>query len=347
MAFCYQVFILYLLKPELNNEYFSGTINTTVTSGITMRTEDNDCLNQAGRIISVPIADISNATGLVTKYNSLSDTAKANMISYKNRNKGGCATPQTDGYGNTSYNALDFGSVNADDGKLNFPDSGDFVDATQKFYSEITGTTANGIGVNVSFIGNYNPVLDLNGVAFKALTSDANDALESDFQLLNAYITQGFESGDNFVDVTLGRHVTSWGEATFIPIGMNGLVTNALDLTKLRAPGSSIRDALMPTEQITFATQIDDWSIEAYYQFSSEAINIDPKDHFLKRYCNRRWTSLLASGAYSMESNIGYDTHCTYAYNEIGDSGAGNTCNQASSDAHHANRAYYDTEGLF
>ena len=43
---------------ELNNEYFSGTINTTVTSGITMRTEDNDCLNQAGRIISVPIADI-------------------------------------------------------------------------------------------------------------------------------------------------------------------------------------------------------------------------------------------------------------------------------------------------
>ena len=48
-----------------------------------------------------------------------------------------------------------------------------------------------------------------------------------------------------------------------------------------------------------------------------------------------------------MESNIGYDSHCTYAYNEIGDSGAGNTCNQASSDAHHANRSYYDTEALF
>ena len=160
------------------------------------------------------------------------------MISYQNETRWLCNS-QTDGYGNTSYNALDLGSVNADDDKLNFPDGGDFVDATQKFYSEITGTTANGTGVNVSFIGNW-PVLDLNGVAFKALTSDANDALESDFQLLNAYITQGFES-DNFVDVTLGRHVTSWGEATFIPIGMNGLVTNALDLTKLRAPGSSIR----------------------------------------------------------------------------------------------------------
>ena len=165
--------------------------------------------------------------------------------------------------------------------------------------------------------------------------------------MLNAYITQGFESGDNFVDVTLGRHVTSWGEATFIPIGMNGLVTNALYLTKLRAPGSSIRDSLMPTEQITFATQIDDWSIEAYYQFSSEAINIDPKGSFFgSDIAAEGGTSLLASGAYSMESNIGYDTHCTYAYNEIGDSGAGNTCNQASSDAHHANRAYYDTESL-
>ena len=47
-----------------------------------------------------------------------------------------------------------------------------------------------------------------------------------------------------------------------------------------------------------------------------------------------------------MESNIGYDTHCTYAYNEIGNAGAGNTCSQASSDVHHANRAYYDTDYL-
>ena len=120
--------------------------------------------------------------------------------------------------------------------------------------------------------------------------------------------------------MTIGRHVTSWGEATFIPIGMNGLVTNALDLTKLRALGSSIRDAL-PTEQITFATQIDDWSIEAYYQFSSEVINIDPKGSFFGSDIAEKVNKPTWSGAYSMESNIGYDTHCTYAYNEIGDGG--------------------------
>ena len=336
-------------SADFNNEYFSGTINTTVTSGFTIRAESNDCLNQDGRKVFVPIADVSNAMGFVTKYESLSAAAQAEMNNYQNKNKGGCATPQTDGYGNTSYNALPFGDVNADDGKLNFPNSGDLVDATQKVYSEITGTMADGTGLNLSFIGNYNPVVDLNGVAFKALTSDASDALESDFQLLDAYITTGFDTmNGNFVDVTLGRHVTSWGEATFIPIGMNGLVTNALDLTKLRAPGSSIRDALIPTEQISFATQIDDWSIEAYYQFQAEQINIDPKGSFFgSDTASEGGVSILASGSYSMESNIGYDTHCTYAYNEIGNAGAGNTCNQASSDAHYANRSYYDTEALF
>ena len=53
-------------------------------------------------------------------------------------------------------------------------------------------------------------------------------------------------------------HVTSWGEATFIPVGANGLVTNALDLSALRAPGASIRDALLPTEQITLHGSLDD-----------------------------------------------------------------------------------------
>jgi len=36
-----------------------------------------------------------------------------------------------------------------------------------------------------------------------------------------------------YIDYQLGRSVTSWGEATFLPIGMNGFVTNAVDITKL------------------------------------------------------------------------------------------------------------------
>ena len=35
--------------------------------------------------------------------------------------------------------------------------------------------------LDVSFIANYNPALDINDVAFKKLTNDAEDELESDF----------------------------------------------------------------------------------------------------------------------------------------------------------------------
>ena len=166
-----------------------------------------------------------------------------------------CARFQTDAYGNTSTNRIHFGNVNSDNGNLNF-DQGDVIDATQKAFVELSGSTPDGLGVNFSFIGNYNPVLDVNGVNFIDLTSEAKDELESDIDLLDAYITtKSFDAGEDlgFIDVTAGRFVTSWGEATFIPVGLNGLTTNALDLTKLRAPGASIRDALVPTEQVSLS----------------------------------------------------------------------------------------------
>ena len=77
--------------------------------------------------------------------------------------------------------------------------------------------------------------MNLTDESFRALTNSASDELESDVKLLDAYLTTSFDAGEGlgFVDITAGRYVTSWGEATFIPVGLNGLVTNALDLTKL------------------------------------------------------------------------------------------------------------------
>ena len=63
---------------------------------------------------------------------------------------------------------------------------------------------------------------------------------------------------------------------------MNGLVTNAVDLSALRAPGASIRDALLPTEQLTLTFGAGDWTIEAYTQFSESHVEIDPKVHSLE-----------------------------------------------------------------
>ncbi|HCY48628.1 MAG TPA: hypothetical protein DHV03_08080, partial [Alphaproteobacteria bacterium] len=73
---------------------------------------------------------------------------------------GSCAGFQTDAYGNTSTNRIEYGNVNSDDGNLNFA-KGDVIDATQKAFVEISGSTDSGVGVGLSFIGSYNPVLDL------------------------------------------------------------------------------------------------------------------------------------------------------------------------------------------
>ena len=60
----------------------------------------------------------------------------------------------------------------------------------------------------------------------------------------------------------------------------NGLITNALDVSKIRGPGSSIREALMPTEQLTVTTDLDGISVEAYYQLGAEQVQFDPSGSF-------------------------------------------------------------------
>ena len=337
-----------LSAQELNLNGFSGTINTTLTSGLTVRTEGNDCLMQAGYNYSRTIADASTTPlaplGGATGQQYLATRSAAVIAATLNdatKNDAGCAQAQTDGYGNTSTDHLEYGSVNNDDGKLNFPNSGDVIDQTTKFFTAINGKTDSGLSVGISLIGNYNPVLDLNAPAFKQLTNKGKKELESDLQILDAYVAGSADLDDNYLDYQIGRFVTSWGEATFVPIGMNGLVTNAVDLTKLRAPGASIRDALLPTEQISLSTQIGNSSIEAYYQFSSETIKTDPMGAFYgSEVLGTGGDRILAAGAHGMELSTTWDSYCTYAYTEIGNAGAGNGCNAASADVHMGANGY-------
>ena len=227
---------------EVNTESFSGTVNTTLTSGITIRGSERDCEVNFGY----------NYTSAVT-----SDIQENAWGSVYSKNGEGCDGYKTDAYGNTSTEMIGLAgsNPNTDDGNLNY-NNGDIINATQKVYTEVIGD-ANGLGVNLSLIGSYNPVDDINAPNFKQLKSNALDSQEQDLTLLNAYITTEFDAGDNFIDATIGRSVVSWGEATFIPITANGLVTGALDLTKLRAPGASIKEALLPVEQIVLSTNID------------------------------------------------------------------------------------------
>ena len=318
------------MAADLNVPGFSGTVNTTVTSGFSIRASARNCNAQDGLSYSVSTSDLG--TPLLGLLSIETDLTAAQVLNGGSKNylySDTCSAFQTDAYGNTSTNRLEYGSVNNDDGNLNF-DKGDVVDATQKVFTEISGTTDSGIGVNLSFIGSYNPVLNITDESFKQLTNSAADELESDITLLDAYITTSFDAGGGmgFVDVTAGNFVTSWGEATFIPVGLNGFVTNALDLTKLRAPGASIRDSLMPTEQISVAFGAGDWGIEAYTQFDAERVILDPKGSFFgSDIAGTGGDRILASGAF--ESEVAHEASCPAYAVILG----GATCNKALHDS--------------
>ena len=335
---------------EINDPMFSGTVNSTVTSGFSWRSSERNCMLQAGESYNAASGThVLNSTGLGTAAAAAAakGTTATNLLTGGTKNyefSNVCSIRRTDAYGNTSTNPLDLGSQNTDDGNLNYRD-GEIIDATQKVFTEIDGSLPNGTGLTLSFIANYNPVDSISGANFINLTNAAKDDLESDFTLLNAYVTSGFEAGDlGYIDVTLGRHVTSWGEATFIPVGANGLVTNALDLTALRAPGASIRDALLPTEQITFQGALaDNLGFEFYYQFSNDSIELDPKGSFFgSELAGVGGDRILASGGYTNEEQG--PVYCTYGYNVA----LGNACD-ADSKAYHlaaATRGNFDTEAI-
>lgn len=252
-------FVFNASAQEINQNGFSGTLNTTVSHGVSIRASERDCTLVVGYT-----TDLTRALGQVPK---VSGTGQ------------GCDVQRIDPNGNLSSKPLKIGSQNSDDGNMNY-DNLDVFSATQKVYAELLGDY-NGMGVNVSVVASVNPALSIYEPTYAPFTSKAESEFEKDFELLNAYVTTSQDLGDSYLDFTIGRQVTNWGESTFIPIGMNGMVTNAIDLSKLRAPGSSIREALMPTEQITVSGDAGGGvGFEFYYQLSAEQVKLDAASSF-------------------------------------------------------------------
>ncbi|MDC1303016.1 DUF1302 domain-containing protein [Pelagibacterales bacterium] len=307
---------------ELNLPGFSGTVNTTVTSGVSMRVERN-CLSVRGTQYQ------DGDTG--DKFAALiaSEQSAADAVTFLAEGEG-CATRYTDGYGNTgsvNSGARDLISANADNGRTNF-DGGDIFDITQRVYSEIIGNTDDGTSVNLSFVGTYNPVVDVNGnPEFAPFTSKQQDDIESNLTLLNAYVSKDLNMDHS---VTIGRFVTSWGESTFIPIGMNGLTTNAVDLSKLRNPGASIKEALIPTEQITLEGFLSDgWSYEAYLQMNEGHVEFEEAGQFFGSEVVSG-DRLIVSGQYSGNDQA-RSMACGYLIMAVG----GKSCTAASALTHY------------
>ena len=166
--------------------------------------------------------------------------------------------------------------VNNNDGNLNY-DTG-LVSNTSKF------TTDFDIGYrNVGAFVRLNGFIDFeneNGERARTpLSEEAKDRVGTVLEVLDAYVTGIFEFGETAVDLRLGRHVLNWGESTFIPSGISAF--NRFDVSKLRLPGSELREALAPVTMASVAiAPTYTLSMEAFYQFDWEETIIDPSGSY-------------------------------------------------------------------
>ena len=162
--------------------------------------------------------------------------------------------------------------VNSNDGNLNY-DRG-VVSNVSKFTSDLDVRTGD-FGVFVRATGFFD-FENQNGDRERTpLSDEAKERVGSDVEILDAYFTTAFDAVDIPIDVRLGRHVLNWGESTYIPSGISSI--NPFDVSRLRTPGSELREALLPVMMLSAqAAPTDTLSVEAFYQFGWEETRIDP-----------------------------------------------------------------------
>ena len=162
--------------------------------------------------------------------------------------------------------------VNGNDGDLNY-DRG-LVSNTSKFTTDLD------LGYR-----NFGAFLRLNGfLDFEnehgerkrtPLSDEAKELVGQDIILLDAYLTGAFDIGNVAIDLRLGSHVLNWGESTFIQNGINAI--NPFDVSKLRLPGSELREGLVPVPMVSASVALTyALSVEGFYQLDWEKTKIDP-----------------------------------------------------------------------
>ena len=105
------------------------------------------------------------------------------------------------------------------------------------------------------------------------LSDSAKREVGRDIELLDAYLSYDLPLARP-INIRLGNQVINWGESTFIQNGIN--VINPIDVTKFRIPGSSCARR-WPVPLLSASAELTDTlTIEGFYQFKQEELEIDP-----------------------------------------------------------------------
>jgi hypothetical protein len=235
---------------EFQKGGLTGSLDTTVSYGVSVRTEDQDedligkaHFNPGICAFNVPLGAIPPGAGR-------------------------CSTNAVPGSAEQIAAPGRF-SVNRDDGNLKY-DKGDPYSNAIKITSELSLKWGNwGAFTRATYF------YDFENATRSDLTDEAKEKVGKDFRLLDAFIYNDFTIGGHKGNIRLGRQVVSWGESTFIQNGIN--VINPVDVSKLRVAGSELKEAFLPIDMIWGSFSFtDNLSMEAMYMFEFEELEVDP-----------------------------------------------------------------------
>lgn len=258
---------------EYNFGGFKMNIDTTVSAGASMRTagRDNSLLPTSN---GGPLQGFSTLANGCTAAGIPGTTVGANCdvvapgVLTLNGPAGGYSIHS---YGNGDR-ASRSGSINTDDGRLNF-DRGDLTGGVVKMTNDFSGGFQN-YKFFVRLSSYYDAVL-ANGSSYAR--TELNDGLADaarDIKLLDAYVSADYNIGELPLNLRAGKQVISWGESTFIQNGINTF--NPIDVSAVRRPGSELKEFFVPVWALDASIGLPhNVSLEAFYQLKWDTYAID------------------------------------------------------------------------
>jgi hypothetical protein len=164
-------------------------------------------------------------------------------------------------------------SVNEDDGDRNYQKGKPFSNLF-KVTSELQLKYE-----NLGFFARGLYFTDFENKDRTGLGNDAKRLVGEDARMLDAFMSYNAHVMDHSLKLRFGKQVISWGESTFIPGGLN--VINPVDLSKLRVPGSELKEGFIPTHSLWASLDLTkNASVEAYYLFNFDKTLLDPRGSY-------------------------------------------------------------------
>ena len=179
--------------------------------------------------------------------------------------QGAFDTDITYGYMRRMQSGQDDTKANSYGNRVLFPDRGDTLSNIVRVSHTLELKRGNAMGFLMR--GNY-----FYDAAYrnKDLPTDTRNALVHSEDITDAVF---FTKLGDTVTLRVGKQVINWGENTFIQGGLSDI--NTFDTSKLRSPGSDLKDAFVGANAIDLSWSENNWTVEGFALFAFDKVKID------------------------------------------------------------------------